>query len=1202
MPTTQIWAVNSLGRVFTLSTKEQCWKELKYVGIEFKRVSATPFCTWAIGGDHLIYVYIPFQDIPIRYKEITFENERWNPYSGFTSKLLPTDRPHWSSEDGLHELLKENFQLPSSSWQWEDDWNIEDSLDGQPLEIEGWTYSVDFPLRYGPSKKWNSMIRRRKWVRYRKFIAMDNWTLIPSIHSDPVAEPFLDIAVGGNDIPGGDPESYAVWSITVMGRVMFRYGVTIICPEGIKWIHIPTPSGCEVNQISVGPTGLVWAITWDGNALIRIGVDRENMLGNDWKQVDSPNEKHPLLQVSVGTNAVWAVSRDGGVWFRKGIYGQQAGTNDDYASGKGWVEMVGEMCSISVGPNDQVWGLGRDDKVIYFRTGITQTELSGKTWKAILLPLANALSKNSSFTSITSQKSNLSKRDSECDESTLSTPELTPKLSKHKTFTKFSLSTSLPIANISMIQIAKQPASISNFEEEYSYKGDSGISLTESVEDRNIEKSSKCRTVPNHLASVIDSSTSLSEFVGNSEEDSIQTIKSSDDIEKFSVSTKESHSILLIENNVPRKFSYSAEFPVEVWPSTMTDDSCSSMHVYETLDGNFSWIWISCSGCIVDPHALPQWFTSGSITNTYALDEPWRLNIIFQFQKRYENEIKKFRSYPLAVEKSTWVKTGSCRLMSDSQPRHWVDCQLELERHGAERNLDTGTLHCHYFIGSQKKAVINLVEVTCIVNASDQQKQVIVIHTAQRTAKQNPMKLCFRSDNEMEDWFATLYITSCDLWDIRGKPDNTAIWSTTVKGDIYVSNYNPDLNTSSLYNVMWRLLGGGHLNIVETCSAGIVWGIGYNNTVWIYSGGYGGGIFKGISGCNLGIYPMSDVRRVYVYENQRWNPLTGFSQRRLPTDRYMWSDKTGHYECTKENTHLPSKHWQWISDWAIDFHTPGGVDNAGWQYATDFPYSYHAYKTFTDYVRRRRWFRKCKLNTNGPWQELGSTPLIDISFQVDHSGNPEEPITTWAVATNGDTLCRMGVTSSCPKGTNWIHIPTDQPLKSISVGGNYRIWAVGKDGSAFLRNNVSSKNLMGSLWFHIEAPQYPLCKISAGKTSVFAIDENKNLWYRQEIVPIFPEGTSWKLVCSNVKTVSVGPDDQVWAVLESAETEHGNVFGVICQRDGITETNKIGTGWKLGIGGGWHYISARGCASQFVDASAVSFEGTKNIGENTVLG
>jgi hypothetical protein len=71
-----------------------------------------------------------------------------------------------------------------------------------------------------------------------------------------------------------------------------------------------------------------------------------------------------------------------------------------------------------------------------------------------------------------------------------------------------------------------------------------------------------------------------------------------------------------------------------------------------------------------------------------------------------------------------------------------------------------------------------------------------------------------------------------------------------------------------------------------------------------------------------------------------------------------------------------------VSDWSIDYHTPGGVDKEGWQYAIDFPATYHGQKHFTDYVRRRRWVRKAQLSTSGPWQELGNTKLVDISLQV----------------------------------------------------------------------------------------------------------------------------------------------------------------------------------------------------------------------------
>lgn len=42
----------------------------------------------------------------------------------------------------------------------------------------------------------------------------------------------------------------------------------------------------------------------------------------------------------------------------------------------------------------------------------------------------------------------------------------------------------------------------------------------------------------------------------------------------------------------------------------------------------------------------------------------------------------------------------------------------------------------------------------------------------------------------------------------------------------------------------WRQMGG-HLRVVEASSQGVVWGIGYDGTAWVYTGGYGGGCFQG---------------------------------------------------------------------------------------------------------------------------------------------------------------------------------------------------------------------------------------------------------------------------------------------------------------------------------------------------------------------
>lgn len=47
-------------------------------------------------------------------------------------------------------------------------------------------------------------------------------------------------------------------------------------------------------------------------------------------------------------------------------------------------------------------------------------------------------------------------------------------------------------------------------------------------------------------------------------------------------------------------------------------------------------------------------------------------------------------------------------------------------------------------------------------------------------------------------------------------------------------------------SMFWRQIGG-HLKKVETCSSGITWGIGYDNTAWLYTSGWGSNTLKGLA-------------------------------------------------------------------------------------------------------------------------------------------------------------------------------------------------------------------------------------------------------------------------------------------------------------------------------------------------------------------
>ena len=126
-------SVDNFGLVHVFKVKEKKCEILKNQSIELKKVSNCENSIWAIGCDNRVYLYVHFKDTPIRFTVTTYENERWSPIVGFSSNLLPTDRPHFSNESGSQSLPKDSFYLPSPNWNWEGHWTIVTYLNGQPL-------------------------------------------------------------------------------------------------------------------------------------------------------------------------------------------------------------------------------------------------------------------------------------------------------------------------------------------------------------------------------------------------------------------------------------------------------------------------------------------------------------------------------------------------------------------------------------------------------------------------------------------------------------------------------------------------------------------------------------------------------------------------------------------------------------------------------------------------------------------------------------------------------------------------------------------------------------------------------------------------------------------------------------------------------------------------------------------------------------
>ncbi|XP_053646773.1 tectonin beta-propeller repeat-containing protein isoform X2 [Cherax quadricarinatus] len=1350
MPSSQVFAANNCGRVFSLSTDQSCWRELPYLGVEFKRVSAHETVLWALGGDHQVYVFVYGSSVPIRVCEESYENQRWNPMEGFTSVLLPSDRANFSSADGLAPRPLSSVTLPTLAWSWESAWHLHYTHNGQALDKEGWTYAIDFPRTYTAEKRWNSYVRRRKWIRYRCYVALDTWSAVPPIHHDPAQEPFIDISVGGGEVPGEDPDKLMVWCVTALGRIMVREGVDGTCPEGCGWAHVPTPPDQDVTSVWVGRSGRVWAVTWDGTAIVRTGVSRDCPTGVEWVVVDPP-EGSRLQQVAVGVNSVWGITRDHRVWYRRGLQasqdtGSDSGKHDNETghknldTGTTWLLMVGLLNMIAVGPNDQVWGISIEDHTILVRTGVTETELTGRTWRPICLPAGTFETPPPSMNSSPSSSPCLlpfptskisSSIDSKQPTDTFTKDEQSSPSSSTGVSLKALEDNDLVIAEkvfdkLQLLQVQDAETEQEN-DVKLSRKENDESPGKESVKnhdtttqnegndsaapDDSRESSIRIRYPEDYPSSL--SSSVISEHGGdfisslqasddcilpsdalvasqNSSEVKTSHEKVSEDADSTDIQSRENSTAASNNQVKPEKQEHllihaeqqSTSSSMEWSESRLRHTSSSSSAGSEAglsrgslvvpreeganykllaLEAEHLWLWVTGGGCWIRANNMPKWFVSECCPALST--EPWRVGVLQKLRDRHGKEMKPFTGYEEAVEGSSWVISGQCRWWVKGQ---WVPASLELIMIGSRRSqVQDATLIVRYTLGSKRVEEIScstiLMSVMCVEPTAS--RSFVAIYHPDHPLW--PKTLSFSAETDAEDWLNHLSTACNQFRGLTDQPSFYTVWGVTSQGDIFLHDcsttekelraesvaahqrlpvgtgatpitlllnrgfrpgcfvsisgkihcnadqfhinlqtsrgtdtdialhinprfcektavinskkkgiwgaeefgqlevlspgdhcevsvvcddkdfkisindkfwysfkhrlvvtkithvvvrgsitvdevtYNHGAGERQLTEWYWRGLGG-HLQRVQGGAGGVTWGISHDFHVYTYTGATGGGLYKASSN-DAGVQIMSDVRHMYVWENQRWNPVTGFTYRGLPTDRHTWSDQTGRHQRAKESVKLQSRHWSWTSEWCVDYHTPGGVDREGWQYATDFPLSYHAHRYATDLVRRRRWVRKCRVSTSGPWQQMEKVALVHVSVSPECAEDGTIPV--WGVSVTGEVVVRLGVTHNKYQGEKWKLVPAECPMCSVCAGvDGCGVWAVSKDGQAHLRLGVTKKTPQGVQWVNVDSPGQPLVEVSAGAWSVWGLDRSGSLYRRTNVLPLFPEGTAWEWV------------------------------------------------------------------------------------------
>lgn len=603
-----------------------------------------------------------------------------------------------------------------------------------------------------------------------------------------------------------------------------------------------------------------------------------------------------------------------------------------------------------------------------------------------------------------------------------------------------------------------------------------------------------------------------------------------------------------------------------------SDDNFGLTHSISNLPCNIEFLtWLNSGACNVDASfftdisgRLLSSVSSFSLISLSSKDATWRKMVIQKLRLRDKTESSCFNLYEEAISQGEWCKRGHFQILFDTNSNLWYDCFVKLD-HGGETKQG-GLLCYHEKSSGYEELRIPLCDITCVcIVCKMSRNHCFAIHTPLRTQQRNPLVIHAGSEKELNDWVATLSMAVSRVHKCEGPASPKAIWATSLCGDVFFCD-NPLLESEMQpAQLIWCQVGG-HMRKVESGVAGVVWALSFESVPYCYSGGYGGGIFTGFVGSIDGIYHQEDYEWHYIYENQRWNPLDGFSDRRLPSDRWNWSDETGVYERTREGYCLPSSQWQWADEqWSVETK-PNITDKDGWQYAVDFPRSYHRERSWHDYVRRRCWKRRSKLTTTGPWiQVTPQVKLRDLSIQIDKQ---DSSVAVWTVGIKGDVLYRHGVTEQCPQGTAWEHILTDVPFSSISVGAKQRVWGIAENGTAYFRAGFGDNNITGNRWFHISQRPPHLSLVSAGGASVWACDGNGKCWYRQDITSSYPEGTVWQSQPFDVTSLSVGANNQVWMLNRNS----------IERRYKITPGDPIGRGLEIVLSESWRSVSIRSSA------------------------
>lgn len=385
------------------------------------------------------------------------------------------------------------------------------------------------------------------------------------------------------------------------------------------------------------------------------GITRENLTGDSWLEVKSPSPGLKLIDVSIGSNSVWCISNDKRVWFRRGVRGDSSGISEDMAIGNGWVEMVGNISIISVAQNDQVFAIGSEDRAIYYRSGVSDSDPTGKKWRLIQLPMQ--FSRTSSTMSLISRKSGSSSPGSGSKRKSLSS------LFKEKAV----------VESPAIIENVQSDSHLSSPRNKDVWKNSYEL---QSPHLPNVGSLNDHRRKPNYRLSDLQQAYSapaadIQEIHGKHFETQLKhpgawsPVRSAGSVVGTEAHAESDSAIFEADNSYRNSGCFGDD-----------DDNIGSQYWAEC-----DVIWTGCSAgaVFIDPKNLPNWFNSLINEDTQTdISSSWRIKNLENFKQR-DNLYKTLdlSKYEKAIEMSSWVKSGEARVLKPGG--NWEECLIEIE-------------------------------------------------------------------------------------------------------------------------------------------------------------------------------------------------------------------------------------------------------------------------------------------------------------------------------------------------------------------------------------------------------------------------------------------------------------------------------------------------------------------------------------------